>query len=165
MAKVTIKTADEYSIKLSQLEAQYQDGVAGKAIYAGAKVVADQVKSNLKALPVDKNRPLKSGEKFDVLTQKQKDGLLAHFGISPMKQDADGNYNVKCGFDGYVEGTESKKYPQGLPAPLLARAIESGSSVRQKHPFARPAVSAIKGRAKEEMARVIDDECQKIMKG
>lgn len=164
MAKITIKTADEYCLKLSRLESG-QEEIAGKAIYAGAKIVADQIKANLGTLPTEKNRLLKSGEKLNVLTHTQKEGLLDTFGISTMQADSDGNYNVKCGFDGYISGTESKKYPQGLPAPLLARSIESGSSVRRKHPFSRPAVAATKEAAKQEMGRVIDEESAKIMKG
>ena len=59
----------------------------------------------------------------------------------------------------------TKQYPKGLPNQLLARAIESGSSVRQKKPFVRPAVTATKKQAIAEMEKIIDEEVEKSMGG
>ena len=80
-----------------------------------------------------------------------------------MEQDGQG-WNTKAGFAGYMEEGKSKKYPNGLPIPLLARSIESGSSVRQKHPFVRAAVKSSRDKAVEEMETTINVEIQKTMK-
>lgn len=162
MARMTFKATDEYALKLSKLGA-HTDEIAKKAIYAGAKVIADKVASNLAALPTDKFRYLKDGEKFTGLSKSQKKDLQDSFGVTPIKQDEDG-WNAHIGFDGYGS-KPTEKYPKGVPNQLLARAVESGSSVRQKTPFVRPAVNATKQDAIEAMNRVIDEELGKIAGG
>lgn len=162
MARYAFKAGEEWAMKLSRLSANQRE-VAGKAIYAGAKVVADKIKSNIESLPEESFRYLHNGDKFSGVPKEQKKDLKESFGVARIDVDANGDYNTKLGFDGY--GSQpSKKYPQGLPNQLLARAIESGSSVREKHPFVRPAVTATKKTAQAEMARVVDEEIKKNMK-
>lgn len=162
MARYAFKAGNEWALKLSRL-ATNQKQVAGKAIYAGAKVVADKIKSNIEALPEESFRYLHGDDKFSGVPKEQKKDLAESFGVASIDVDKNGDYNTKLGFDGY--GSQpSKKYPQGLPNQLLARAIESGSSVREKQPFVRTAVTATKKTAQAEMARVIDEEIEKIMK-
>lgn len=162
MARMTVKATDDYALKLSKLAAQTEE-VAKKAIYAAANIVADKVASNLAALPEDKFRRLKDGEKFTGLPEKQKKDLQDSFGVTPIKQDEDG-WNAHIGFDGYGS-KPTEKYPKGVPNQLLARAVESGSSVRQKTPFVRPAVNATKKEAIDAMERVIEEEFKKIIGG
>ena len=99
---------------------------------------------------------------FTQLTETAKKGLQDGFGISPMGSE-DGMLNVKLGFDGY-NGMKTKKYPKGQPNVLLARSIESGSSIAKKRPFVAPAVRKTKKAAEETMAKIIDEESAKIMK-
>ena len=130
------------------------DEVIGEAVYEMAKVVADKVRSSIQALPTISNEAniatYKKG--YSRLSDKEKQGLLDGFGISPLQEDS-GFVNVKLGFDGY-NSVKTKKYPQGQPNALIARVTESGSSYREKTPFMRPAVNASKkpaeaaGRAK-----------------
>lgn len=47
MAKFTAKAAEEYTIKLSRLAAANQREIAGKAIYAAADIVTDEVRRRL----------------------------------------------------------------------------------------------------------------------
>jgi len=163
MAKIrSIKVGDEWARKLSKLSTGQKE-IAGKAIYAGAKVVADKIKDNIEKLPEDTFRYLQGDDKFSGVPDGQKKDLEESFGVASIKVDSDGNYNTKLGFDGYGS-YPTKKYPKGLPNQLLARAVESGSSVREKHPFVRPAVNATKKTAQAEMGRVIDEEIEKIMK-
>lgn len=163
MAKITFKNGDEYALKLSKLSAN-SDEVAKKAIYAGVKVVADQINRNIDALPEDKYRYLKDGEKFSGVPKSQKKDLKDGFGISRVERDKNGDWNAKIGFAGYGS-FKTKKYPNGLPIPMLARSVESGSSVRKKTPFVRPAVNASRKKAVDAMAKVIDEEIEKIMGG
>ena len=51
MATYQFKGLEEYALKLSKLRDGSRE-VAGKAIYAGAKIVADAVRENIKSLPV-----------------------------------------------------------------------------------------------------------------
>ena len=52
MAKITITEPSEFMVKLSKLETS-QRKIAGKAIYAGAKIVADEISANIEAIPED----------------------------------------------------------------------------------------------------------------
>jgi len=157
-----IKAGEEFTLKLSRM-AEHTEEVAKKAIYAGAKVVADKIKSNLKALPTESFRYLGDGEKFSGVPEQQKQDLIDGFGITPIQRDEAG-WNAKLGFDGYGS-FPTRKYPNGLPNQLLARAIESGSSVRQKKPFVRPAVNVTKKKAEAEMVRAGEEELKKIYDG
>lgn len=162
MAKFEFNAGDEIAIQLSRL-ADKQDEIAKKALYQAAKIVADKIKDNLKSLPEDTFRYLQENEQFKGVPESQKQDLIEHFGITPIDVDNKGNWNVKIGFDGYGS-YKTNKYPKGLPIPLLARAIESGSSVRKKTPFIRPALRSVKSKAEEVMAKVVDKETEKIMK-
>lgn len=162
MAKITFPGLNDYELMISRLSKGVDD-IAGKAIYAGAGIVADAIKENIKALPIVRGygtteNPLPGG-----VTAPQKAGLIDGLGISPMQNDA-GYLNVKIGFDGY-NATKTDKYPQGQPNQLVARGVESGTSWKQKKPFIRPAINASKSRAEAEMARILDQEIEKITKG
>lgn len=162
MAKITFPGLNDYELMISRLSKGVDD-IAGKAIYAGAGIVADAIKENIKALPIVRGygtteNPLPGG-----VTAPQKAGLIDGMGISPMQDDG-GYLNVKIGFDGY-NATKTEKYPQGQPNQLVARGVESGTSWKQKKPFIRPAINASKSRAEAEMARILDQEIEKITKG
>lgn len=146
---------------LSRLE-DATDDMIGRAVYTGAGIVADAVKTGINSLPIvtgygtDAN-PLPG------VTSAQKAGLLDGFGISPLQDDGSGYLNVKLGFDGYNR-TLTEKYPQGQPNQLVARGVESGTSWKQKKPFIRPATTRSRKTAENEMKRVIDEEISKIAK-
>lgn len=154
MAKWIVgKGLDSYISYLQKIDAVTDEAI-GEAVYEMAKVVADSVRSSIQALPTVSNEAniatYKKG--YSRLSDKEKQGLLDGFGISPLQEDS-GFVNVKLGFDGY-NSVKTKKYPQGQPNALIARVTESGSSYREKTPFMRPAVNASKkpaeaaGRAK-----------------
>lgn len=163
MAQITFKKGEDYAIRLGQL-GEKSESIIKRAIYEAAKIVADRIKSNLAALPEDRFRLLKKDEKFTGVPAEQKKDLLESFGVSPMKLGKNGFWTVKIGFDGYGK-TKTKKYQKGYPNQLIARAVESGSSVRQKTPFVRPGVNATKADAIEAMRRVVDEACEEVMKG
>ena len=140
MARIAFKTGDDYALKLSRLSAG-SDEIAKKAIYAAASIVADKIKDNLQG----------------VLSDEATGELVESFGVTPITQDGDGNWNAKIGFDGY--GSD------GVANQLKARAMESGTSKQPKRPFVRPAVNATKGQALEKMRKTIDEEIRKITGG
>ena len=154
----------EYRAALDRLAAADMEKISKEAVKEGTKIVADEIRGRIEALPTEPYRHLKAGERFAGISQEQKKDLEDSFGVTPIKKDRYGGINAKVGFDGYGS-YPSKKYPQGLPNQLLARAIESGSSVREKHPFVRPAVQAVRKEAEEAMGKVIDKAIQEKMEG
>ena len=160
MAKITFPGLNEYELMISRLSKNAAD-IAGRAIYTGAGIVADEIKSGIQSLPIVRGygtaeNPLPGG-----VTQPQKQGLLDGLGIAPL-QDNGGYLNVKIGFDGYNR-TKTEKYPRGQPNQLVARGVESGASWKQKHPFVRPSVNRSRKRAEAAMAEVLDEEIKKIV--
>ena len=160
MAKITFPGLNEYELMISRLSKNAAD-IAGRAIYTGAGIVADEIKSGIQSLPIVRGygtaeNPLPGG-----VTQPQKQGLLDGLGIAPLQNDG-GYLNVKIGFDGYNR-TKTEKYPRGQPNQLVARGVESGASWKQKHPFVRPAVNRSRKRAEAAMAEALDEEIKKIV--
>ncbi len=106
-----------------------------------ANTVADAVRKNIEALPakpdIEGIEAYRQGRKAQ-LTISEKEGVTRRLRISPMQNER-GYLNVKLGFDGYNK-VKTRKYPKGQPNVLIARSVESGSSVREKSPFIRPAL-------------------------
>ena len=132
MARMTFMPGEDYALKLSKLGTASEE-IAKKAIYEGAKIVADEIKART---------PRDSGDLADSL------------GITPISRDNDGNWTAKVGFDGYDS--------RGVPNQLKARVIESGKSGQQKKPFVRPAVNKTRKQVVKKMEEVIDEEIKKL---
>lgn len=160
MAKVTVSGLEEYANRLSGLYADCEE-ITKKAVYAGAEVVADEIKKGLKNLPID-NRHGTPEKPLKGVTKQQKSDLINAFGLAPI-ENRDGYIQTKAGVDGYGS-TTSKKYPKGLPNALLMRSVESGTSFRVKTPVFRKAVNTSRKRSIEAMGKKIDEECQNSMK-
>lgn len=153
------KGMDQYIQMLGNLE--YKAGVdIGKAIYAGADIIADAIKANIEKITAD-DRNFVEGKRNGPTTL-QKKALVASFGIAHQRND-NGFTNVKAGFDGYNK-VKTKRWPSGQPNAMIARSIESGTSFMKKHPFVSPAVAATKDKAEREMARVIEQQIIQTMK-
>lgn len=161
MARIEIRGFDGLELQLSKLA---DPELAKDVVMAGAQPVADEIRKSIETLPEDKFRYLKKNEVFTGVPKQQKQDLLDSLGITPPDIDFDGNTNTKIGFDGYGK-IPTKKYPKGVPNQLLARAVESGSSVRKKTPFIRKAVNKAKKLAEAEMQKKLDEKIEIIMKG
>lgn len=103
-----------------------------RGLYEGAGILADKIKSNLAG----------------VLSGNSTGDLMEAFGISKMEVGV-GSVNVRLGFDGYDR--------RGVPNPVKARALESGTSRQKKRPFLRPAINE----TKEAVQRAVIEEMQK----
>ncbi len=172
MAKITSKKANDYLAQLEKLTNE-TDSICKHAVYEGAKVVADAIKQSIDALPVQAPPAKQSyfylsqesrdaGEKLHGISEAQKKGLQEGFGITNMRHE-NGAWNVKIGFEGYNE-VQTKTYPNGQPNALIARSVESGSSVREKTPFIAPAVNACRKNAQKTMEVVIQKQIEAITK-
>lgn len=138
MATFAFTAGEEFSLKISSLETDVEE-IAKKAIYAGAKVVADRMRVNLQSVISD-----------TTATQ-----LVGALGITPIKRTVYG-WDTKIGFDGYDT--------EGVAFQLIARAMESGTSTstRKKRPFVRRTINQTKAEVKEVMDRVIEEEFKKM---
>lgn len=164
MARITFPGAEEFGAKLRQLEEAFSsDEPLKRAVAKGAEPVADAIRSALGGVSSEpfRLRKLRAGEKLSGLSNSEKKDLQASFGLAPVQKDSKGVITTKAGFDGYGSHP-TKSYPGGVPNQLVARAVESGSSVRQKAPFVRPAVSATRNKAIQEMEKSIDEDLKKI---
>lgn len=187
MAKVSFKGFEQYAEALRELEFTAAGGqMLEDAVKAGAKPVADEIRNRLGKVPTEPFRRLRlskkqpihksyrlspayrtawkayaSSDTFHSVSNAQLIDLLKSFGLTPVDRDRRGFVHTKAGFDGYGS-FPTKSYPKGVPNQLLARAVESGSSVRQKTPFVRPAVNATRKEAEAEMDRVVREKCEEI---
>lgn len=159
MAKMTVgKGLEEYLAQLGNLEGR-ADGLAGRAIYEGAKIVADKIHANIQSLPVQ-DGPAK-GKRRDPY-QDEVDGLLAGLGIAKKKVN-DGFINVKIGMDGY-NSRVTEKYPKGHPNAMVARTINAGSTFMNRHPFITSAVNSTRSAAEEKMKEIIEEGINETMR-
>ncbi len=111
---------------------------------AGAEVVYEKVKSNLESVIGNNTK-----------TESRSTGeLVSALGISPAKQDKDGNFNVKVGF--------SENRPDGRSNAMIANVIEYGKSGQPPRPFLKLAKSKSKGAAIDAMTRKLESEIEKI---
>lgn len=152
MAKWQFEGVDRYIAQLQQLGADTEE-MCGKAIYKGAGLVADALRSSINGLTTDDGyHP--PGEMRNGPTTEEKQGLLDGFGISKMRQDGT-MYNVKIGFSG--------RNPNGLMNSGVARQIESGTSWMTKQPFINRTVNSKKRRCEEVMMETLDEEIKNLM--
>lgn len=159
MAKMTIgKGVDEYIASLDSFKNRVPE-IAGKALYQGAKVVADQIRANIEALPTEERKGAGRGRRNP--TPEEKQGLLDGLGIA-RKRIENGNINVSIGMDGYNSDV-TEKWPKGHPNAMIARSIESGTSFTIRHPFISSAVRSSKAAAEEAMRSEVDKQVEEIM--
>jgi len=157
MAKFEVgRGLDDYIALLGNLEFK-TPAIIGRSVYEGAKIVADQIHRNIEALP--------TGTKRDKIprdpTPVEKAGMLDGLGIARHQWDGS-YYNVKIGMDGY-NSDRTKKYPNGKPNALIARSIESGSTVMKRNAFISRAVSSSRSAAEEAMKNECDKQIQETM--
>ena len=117
MAKVTIKMPTEFMDQLTKA-AEKTDAAIPKALEAGGKVVFETMKANLRsAIGRDTKYPSRSSGK-----------LLAALGVSPVKLNDEGNYDVKVGFSEDREVSNAK----------LANILEYGKHGQPPKPILKP---------------------------
>ena len=167
MAKIELKEFEEYQ-KLLESVFDDTEGLIRDAVYDGGKIVADEIKAGLKALPIEEGKnnlpPVGTSEhKLTGVSRRQKGDLIDSFGLAPIEKDGD-FINTKAGVDGYGS-IPTKKYPNGTPNVMLMRSIESGTSFREKHPVFRPAVNRSRKKAIEAMRNKFDEQIKKKMEG
>lgn len=174
------KGIDEYIDRLDQLKDRTEAMITA-TIDPGAKIVADEVKKEIYALPVEdreqrnfkQSAKSKSGNRKSTshktpskkrtgVLQVEKDGLIESMGLAPVRDD-NGFINRKLGFDGYNNHI-TNKYPKGHPNVVVARALESGTSFMQKNAFVSRAAARVWRDAEDAMKKQFEIELQQAMK-
>lgn len=155
MARLDASGTDEMMRMLRGIGSQTQE-IIKRAVFDGAGALADAVAQAVTDLPAEPFHPLPGArngmEPLNVLTEDDREDLLNGIGIARFGLTGDG-VDTAVSFDGYSRH-KSKEFPNGVPLPVIARSIESGSSARQKHPFVRPAVNG----AKAHILQVMEDK-------
>lgn len=143
-----VKGGEEFSALLNGLSGNAVVEVMRGACYAGAGALAEAVNNEINNLPVQHGY-MKDKQKRNVIGAHDKRMLSERLGISRIDSTGD-RASVAVGFDGYND-RPTKKYPKGVPIALIARSIESGSSVREKNPFMRRAYNNAKTQVQQKM--------------
>jgi HK97 gp10 family phage protein len=143
MAKSSFKLPDDFLLKVSRLS-EKTDEIIPKVLEAGAEVVYDKVKSNLASVvgKNTKNESRSTGE------------LESALGVSPAKQDRDGNFNVKIGF--------KEPRSDGGSNAKIANILEYGKHGQPPKPFLKPAKSKTRKACIEAMTNKLESEVEKI---
>ena len=159
--KLEYKGVDELAEKIRNMSNK-STGIIKRAVYEGARVLIEEVKAQISALPEVEDRRVPAGKlPLTGVTSAQKRGLLEGVGTAHM-QNNNGFINTKVGFEGY-NSTRTKKYPNGQPNALIARSVNSGSSAHTKIPFMGRAATAARAKAEAAMAARLDEDTKKLM--
>ena len=138
MARVTIKMPTEFMDQLAKA-AEKTDAAIPKALEAGGKVVFETMKANLRsAIGRDTKYPSRSTGK-----------LLAALGVSPVKLNDEGNYDVKVGFS---EGRGDANNA------MLGNLLEYGKHGQPPKPFLKRTKSSSQAPCIEAMQSVLKEE-------
>lgn len=143
MARVDVKMPDEFLERMSRLGSNF-DAIAETVLEAGGEVVLEKTKSNLSSV-------IGSGTKYDSRSTGE---LESSLGLTGVKMDRNGNFNIKVGF--------SEPRSDGGSNAQLANIIEYGKSGQPAKPFLKPAKSASKKQCIEAMKQAFESEVEKL---
>ena len=143
MGHCSFKMPEEFLLKVSRL-AEKTDEIIPKILEAGAGVVYDKVKSNLTSV-IGKNTKVE---------RRSTGELESALGVSPAKQDRDGNFNIKIGF--------AEPRSDGGSNAKLANILEYGKHGQPPKPFLKPAKSRSRGACIEAMTNKLESEIEKL---
>ena len=143
MARVDVKMPDEFLECMSRLGSNF-DSIAETVLEAGGEVVLEKTKSNLASV-------IGSGTKYDSRSTGE---LESSLGLTGVKMDRNGNFNIKVGF--------SEPRRDGGSNAQLANIIEYGKSGQPAKPFLKPAKSASKKQCIETMKQAFETEVEKL---
>lgn len=158
MAKMIVSGLDELEASIERL-GDHHDYIAKHAVYLGANVIANAIRTEIQKIPEDHGRG-NENNKLTGITKTQKAGLESGLFISKMTSDAGTTY-VTISFAGYNE-VKTKTHPKGQPNILVAREVESGTSWMQKHPFIRTAVNRVKSQAIKAMQAGVSEAVKEL---
>jgi HK97 gp10 family phage protein len=134
---------DEFLEQIKRLGSE-QDRILESVLEAGAAVVADKVRSNLAgAIGRDTKLPSRSTGQ-----------LMGALGVSPVKVNHEGCYDIKIGFSEPRRGGDSNA--------KIANILEYGRHGQPAKPFMKPARNASKAECIAAMKRKFEEEVDNL---
>lgn len=143
MASLKIKMPEDFLLKISRL-GNNTDTVVSKVLEEGSKVLESEVKSNLEVV-IGKETKYPSRSTGE---------LLSSLGTSKVRQDKNGDFNIKVGFD--------DQRPDGKSNAMIANVLEYGKSNQKAKPFLKPALRKSKQAVIDTMVKTLDEEVNKL---
>ena len=139
---IQVTGMEELLNKMDKLP-EIADKVAAEALYEGAGVVADQVSQAVRGIATEPFRYAAGGRTRKPSPEEKAIMQGAAKGISKFRRDG-ASINTSVGIQkaGYAVLDGKTK-----PIPLIANAINSGTSFMKKQPFIRQAISKSKAAA------------------
>ena len=138
MARVTIEMPTTLMDQLASA-AEKTDSAIPKALEAGGKVVFERMQANLRSA-IGRGTKVKS---------RSTGKLLAALGVSPVKVNDGGNYDVKVGFE------ENRG---NVSNAMLANLLEYGKHGQPPKPFLKQTKSSSRSPCIEAMQSVLKEE-------
>ncbi len=137
MAKVSIQLPNQFMDQLTKIAAK-TDTAIPKALEAGGKVVFEKMQANLHGA-IGKDTKCKS---------RSTGKLLAALGVSTVKVNDEGNFDVKIGFS---EG-------RSVSNAMLANILEYGKHGQPPKPILKPTRASSRKPCIEAMQNVLNEE-------
>lgn len=164
MAKFEFKGIEDY-IKMLEDVNNHTGNLCKAVVYAGADVLADEVRAQMKKLKtVGNGQALRAYEKKEptYISTRQLKSLEWSLGIAPIKESK-GLYHTRIGWDDYND-IHTERWPNGQPNALIARSCNNGSTAMLKQPFIKRAIATAGNPAVKAMDEEAQEYISKIMK-
>lgn len=148
---------DELIHKLEKLGEKAQDA-ASLALYEGARVTADAVGGAVQGIATEPFKYAGNGHKRKPSPEEKAVLTGAKHGVAKFRKGitkVDTSVGYKNSGYGEIKG-------KTVPVPLIANAINSGTSFMQKQPFIRKAFSQSKGAAEAAIENKLREELEKL---
>ena len=139
--------------KLDQLGEKAQDA-ASLALYEGARVVADSVSGAVENIATEPFRYAGSGQKRKPSPEEKALLTGANHGVAKFRKGIT-KVDTSVGYQNSGYGQINGKT---VPVPLVANAINSGTSFMKKQPFMRKAFSTSQGAAEAAIENKLREE-------
>ena len=143
MAKAQMMMPDDFLERLSKL-GNKSDEISEKVLKAGGEVVLQKDKSSLSTV-------IGKSTKYESRSTGE---LESSLGLSSVRMDKNGNYNIKVGF------AEPRK--DGESNAKIANIIEYGKHGQPARPFLKPAQNVSKSACEAAMMQMFEEEVSKL---
>ena len=135
-------------------------GIAARALYEGAGVVADEISREARAVSTSRFKYAKGWQRLP--SPEEKEALVSAGAAGIARFQKTGNeVNTSVGYSrsGYATINGKQK-----PVAVIANSINSGTSFMRKQPFIRKALSKSKGKATETITQAVETMVAEILK-
>ena len=149
---------EELEKRLGQLETEKAQGIAAVALYEGARVTADAVSQAVQGIATKRFKyPAPPGKQRMPSPEEKALLVNAKKGVAKFRK-TQMNVNTSVGMQNSGYGTLNGKT---VPIPMIANAINSGTSFMKRQPFFRKATSR-NGAAEAAIENKLREEIDKL---